>query len=207
MTHLEQAQLLLIDIQEGFNHPVWGKRNNPGFEMTVDRLLTFWRVRQMPVIHIQHHSEERDSPLRLDRAGVHFMNFAQPLPDETVFTKTVNSAFIGTTLETHLRESRTGLIVVAGLTTDHCVSTSVRMAKNLGFNVIIAEDATATFDRTLPDGTRFEAELVHKVSLASLNHEFAIVRSADEIIDSARREVEWAKLFATTLLLPVDQMS
>ncbi len=67
----------------------------------------------------------------------------KPLEDELVLTKTVNSAFIGTSLEAILREQSVSRLIIAGLTTPHCVSTTIRMATNLGFSVTLAEDATA----------------------------------------------------------------
>jgi hypothetical protein len=37
-------------------------------------------------------------------------------------------------------------------------STTTRMADNLGFEVVVVEDATATFERTGPDGVRYSAD-------------------------------------------------
>ena len=62
-----------------------------------------------------------------------FKHEAKPLPGETECSKTVNSAFIGTGLEAYRHERAIDSLVVVGLTTDHCVSTSVRTAGNLGF--------------------------------------------------------------------------
>ena len=56
------------------------------------------------------------------------------------------------------------------------------MAANLGFTVTVVDDATATFERRGHDGTLYDADLMHRVELASLNGEFATVRSAQEII-------------------------
>jgi len=177
-----RAALLLVDVQQGFEDPRWGARNNPDAEQRIADLLAAWRSSGRPVIHVQHLSLEPQSPLREDRPGHAFKIQAQPMADEAVFRKHVNSAFIGTELEAHLRANGIDALVVVGITTDHCVSTTARMAANLGFTVTVVDDATATFERRGHDGTLYDADLMHRVELASLNGEFATVRSAQEII-------------------------
>lgn len=176
------AALLLIDVQEGLDDPCWGARNNVGAEQRIADLLAAWRATGRPVVHVQHSSLEPRSPLREDAPGYAIKVEALPIAGEPVFRKHVNSAFIGTDLETHLRANGIEALVVVGLTTDHCVSTTVRMAGNLGFNVTVVEDATATFERRGPDGAQYSADLMHRVALASLHGEFAAVRSAQEIL-------------------------
>ena len=174
--------LLLIDMQQGLDEPRWGARNNPGAEKQIAALLAAWRKAKWPVIHVQHMSQVPDSPLRAELPGNAFKPEAMPREGEPVFQKKVNSAFIGTALEAHLRREGIHALVIVGLTTDHCVSSTVRMAGNLGFDVVVVEDATATFERTGPDGARYSADQMHRAALASLHGEFGQVQSADEVL-------------------------
>ena len=174
--------LLLVDVQQGLDEARFGPRSTPAAERNIAALLAAWRERGWPVLHVQHASREPGSPLAPDLPGFAFKPEALPLPGEPLFTKHVNSAFIGTGLEAHLREAGIGSLVVAGLTTDHCVSTTVRMAGNLGFEVKLVGDATAAFGRTGPDGRHHDAELLQQVHLASLHGEFCTVCATAELL-------------------------
>jgi nicotinamidase-related amidase len=182
MSASSSTALLVVDVQQGLDDPRLGARNNPQAEQRSADLLATWRATGRPVIHVQHLSLEPHSTLREDAPGHAFKAEALPLSGEPVFRKHVNSAFIGTELEAYLRSHGIGALVVAGLTTDHCISTTVRVAGNLGFSVTVAEDATATFERRGPDGARYDADLIHRVELASLHGEFATVRSTRDIL-------------------------
>lgn len=170
--------LILIDIQKGFDHPNWGARNNLNFEGNIENILRMWRLNKHPLIHIQHISIEKDSPLRPGQDGVSFKICATPLKKEPVFQKSVHSAFIGTDLDKYLENNNIKDIVLVGLTSDHCVSTTARMGYDLGYNVTIFEDAVATFNRKAVDGRNIVADTVQEVSLASLNKEFAKVMNS-----------------------------
>lgn len=180
------AALVLIDVQQAFNDPSWGQRNNPDAEQRIAQLLEAWRAGGRPLIHIQHRRERPASLFYVDGPGFPFKPEAQPLPGEPVLHKDVNSAFIGTDLEQRLRGLGVSTVVIAGLTTDHCVSTTTRMAGNLGFETFIVGDACATFERTGPDGRHYSAAQMHDVALASLHGEFATVVSTEEVVAALR---------------------
>ena len=181
---VDRPVLLLIDVQQGFDDAYWGTRNNPDAESNIAKLLDAWRRGRLPVAHVRHLSTNLDSPLRPGQQGCHFKNEAKPLPDENQFTKHVHSAFIGTELGDYLHHGGHSALVVVGLTTDHCVSTSVRMAADLGLEVVLVSDATATFDRVGHDGTRYAADEVHCVHMASLKDEFCAVLSTEQVMRS-----------------------
>ena len=177
------AALILIDIQQGFDHPAhWGERNNPGAEANAARLLDAWRKSGRPLVHVQHRSLTPGSPLAPGQPGCEHKPEVRPLPGEAIIGKHVNSAFIGTDLEAGLRARGIDTLVLAGLTTQHCVSTTARMAGNLGFVTVVAADACAAHAQTGHDGKRHPAEEVHEVSLATLHGEFAEVASTADIL-------------------------
>ena len=181
-----RAILLPIDVQQAFDDPSWGRRNNPGMEAAGLRLLAAWRAANRPVLHVKHDSAEPASTLRPGQPGNAFKPGFEPQAGEALITKSVNAAFIGTPLEADLHARGVTQIVVFGLTTDMCVSTTARVGANLGFDMIVVADACATFDQVAPDGTPVDADLLHRVHLTTLNTEFARVAKVDEVIAGLR---------------------
>ncbi|GAC1324763.1 MAG: cysteine hydrolase family protein [Chloroflexota bacterium] len=171
----QDAALIIIDVQKGMDDPANGRRNNPEAEENIARLLAAWRRTNRPVIHVQHLSRHANSPFWPGRPGVEIKDMVRPREDEPVIQKHVNAAFIGTSLKKHLTTQRIDTLVITGLTTDHCVSATTRMAGDLDFQTYVVSDATAAFDREGPDGVIYPAADVHGVSLASLHREFATV--------------------------------
>jgi len=176
------AALLIVDMQLGFDNASWGRRNNPGAERRIAALLQHWRESLAPVIHVHHCSSSPTGCFRAGTRGIEPKPEALPRAGESVYLKSVNSAFIGTTLEIDLRRRRIGSLVVAGLTSNHCISTTVRMAGNLGFNTFVVADATAAFDRAGADGRLRAAEDVHNAALGDLHDEFAQVIYSERLI-------------------------
>ena len=182
-----ESALLLIDIQKGLDDWAYygGNRNNTDAEVNASRILNWYRVRKLPVFHVQHSSTNPNSPLHPSKPGFEIKDEVRPNAKEPVITKHVNSAFIGTDLEYQLRQKNIKTVVIVGLTTNHCISSTVRMAANFGFRTFLISDATAAFDGKGPNGKRYHAETMHQTSLASLHDEFAQVLTTNEIIGDA----------------------
>jgi len=188
MTSLpSDAVLLIIDVQKGMDqYAAEYHRNNPDLEGNVARLQATWRKTKRPIIHVQHLSTEHDSPLRPGQPGVEIKHEVRPIAGEPVVQKSASSAFIGTTLEADLRRRGVTTLVVVGMQTNMCVSTTARMAGNLGFKTYVVSDATATFDNTGPDGTHYSSELLHNVALADLHGEFSTVVDTKTVLEASR---------------------
>jgi len=140
--------LIIIDVQKAFDESKWGIRNNLEAENNIYKLLTKWRERKAEVIFIKHTSQNRNSVFHPQNESSRIIEKVKPKKTERVMTKEVNSAFIGTSLESYLRDLNINEVVITGLTTPHCISTSTRMSGNLGFKTTLISDATAAFGIT-----------------------------------------------------------
>ncbi|MFC4637794.1 cysteine hydrolase family protein [Deinococcus hohokamensis] len=180
--------LLLIDVQQAFDdHSAWGgARNHPQAEANIARLLQTFRESGLMVVHVRHASTTEGSPLAPDQPGYRVKPEAAERPGEPVIVKHVNSAFIGTSLHEQLQTMGIRSLVIVGATTDHCCSTTTRMAANLGYQVTFVDDATWTYDKRHPDGQMMDAELVHRVNVASLSGEFADIVMTDDLLAGIR---------------------
>lgn len=186
ISKLFRPALILIDIQKAFdNLNYWGgQRNNPNAENNAGKLLKFWRDSDLPIFHIKHCSSNPASLLHESNEGNEFKEVIKPIEGERIIKKSVNSAFINTDLKERLDSEKITQLVIVGLTTDHCVSTTTRMAGNYGYETFLISDATATFNKKGLDGQNFSAELIHKTAMASLKDEFATIISTDVIIQA-----------------------
>jgi len=180
---LKRPALILVDIQKGFEDiKYWGgQRNNPNAEFRASELLKIWREKNLPIYHIKHCSSILTSLLHETNIGNEFKDLVSPIEGEPIIKKNVNSAFIVTDLKDQLDKAKITKLVIVGLTTDHCVSTTTRMAGNLGYETYLVADATATFNKKGIDGQNYSADLIHETALASLNEEFATIVTTDFI--------------------------
>ena len=177
---LSRALLLPIDIQRGFDDPRWPGRWNPDFEANALALIARWRSAGRPIIHVRHDSAEPGSPFAPGTPGNDFRPGFEPAAGEPVLSKSVNSAFIGTDLDLRLRRLGVDTVVAFGISTDMCVSTTIRTGANLGWKMVLVSDASDCFD--LPDskGGTIPGRAIHDAHVATLAYEFCeVVTTAD----------------------------
>ena len=181
----DRTALLIVDLQRAIDDPRWarhGSRNNPGAEAAAAAMLHRWRALGWPIIHIRHDSTEPDSTYRPGSPGHPFKPEVMPAEGETIIAKRVNSAFIGTDLDRHLRDIGAPALVILGVSTNNSLEATVRNAGNLGHAVFVPEDACFTYARMDLRGTVWPAEDVHALSLANLHGEYATVTTSAEIL-------------------------
>ena len=179
---LTRPALVVIDVQNAIDDPMWGPRNNPDAEATIAGLLAAWRRQGLPILHVRHDSTEPASAYRPGQPGNDFKAEVRPLDGEVVVAKRTNSAFIGTDLAQQLTATGCDAVVYAGVITNNSLEATVRMSGNLGFRSFVVADGCWTVDMTDLRGRRWAAEDVHALALANLHGEYATVTSADQVL-------------------------
>ena len=178
-----KTALVLIDIQNDYF---------PGGKMELEgsleasecakRLLSFFRERNLPLVHIQHVATKPTATFFLpDTDGVKTHENVKPLEDETLFQKHYPNSFRDTPLLDHLKRGQIERVVIVGMMTHMCIDATTRAAFDFGFQCLIAQDACATRALT-HDGKTVPADHVHRAFLAALNGTYGKVLTTDTII-------------------------
>ena len=176
-----RAVLLPIDMQRAFDAEPWPRRWNERVDENGLALLRKWRDSGWPIIHVRHDSIVEGSSLAPGAEGNRFRPGFEPLDGEAIVVKSVNSAFIGTDLDLRLKRLGARHVLAFGISTDMCVSTTVRTGANMGWDMLLAADACDCFD--LPDGNggTIAAETVQAAHVATLGFEFCRVVATSEL--------------------------
>lgn len=178
----DRAVLLPIDMQQAFDDPQWPPRWNNAVDSNGLALLARWREMGRPIIHVRHDSITSGSTLHPHSPGNRFRPGFGPQGDEQLVTKSVNSAFIGTDLDLRLKRLGARHVVAFGISTDMCVSTTIRTGANMGWDMLLVDDASDCFE--LPDGKggTISAEAIQAAHVATLGFEFCRVMSTSELL-------------------------
>lgn len=192
----EETALLVIDIQNTYlerpEDPAEAARWAPFFER-MERIvipntaaLQAWaRGAGVEVIHARiacRKEDGRDRSLSQKKPGFNYLLLPQhredsqivdavaPQGDEITVIKTTDSALTGTNLRLILHNMQIRNVIVAGIFTDQCISSSVRSLADESFNVLVVEDCCAA-------GT----DELHEQELRIINMIYCHVVSKDDI--------------------------
>lgn len=179
-----RTAVLVIDMQRDFLDP-GAPIETPGGRAiipAINRLTARARARGIPVVFTQemHRADKSDFGIELEFEPPHClegtpgMELADGLEvaptDYRILGKRRYDAFLGTDLETLLRGLRAENLIVTGVCTDICVTSTVQHARNLDFRCVIPRECVA--------GTTSER---HAAALLCLGHVFGYVTSLEEV--------------------------
>jgi len=183
----QSTALLLIDVQKGVDDLAYyggptGRANNPQSKDNIRAVLSKWREQGGKVAFTRHDSIEDGSPLKLSLESGQQLEGMEISEGDIAVSKSVNSGFIGTSLELDLRRAGIQRLVIVGFFTNVCVETTTRMAGNMGFDTYLVHDACSTMNSIGVDGTDYEPELVHNMAVASMHGEFCTAISTQDAL-------------------------
>ncbi len=185
----EESALLVIDMQRYF-HDSTSHAHIPSSKAivrNVQALVDAYRAISRPVIFTRYALLRDEDPGTMGRWWGDVLRdgdkmseisppFA-PLATEAVLRKSRYSAFVGTDLETRLREAGTSNILITGVLTHLCCESTARDAFMRDFDVFMAVDGTAS-----------ETEDLHVSSLKTLTDGFALPVTCSEVIRWIKRK-------------------
>jgi nicotinamidase-related amidase len=170
--------LIVVDMQYFDAHPDWGEGRTAkelgvasrfaDYFAQIDeivprirQLLDIFRSKEMEVIHLHVAELTKDSRdvgwkqlvrglvVPCDSREAEFLDELRPIDDELIISKSSSGVFPVTNLDRLLRNLGLKILVFAGTSTGGCVESAVRDAVDLGYDVVVASDASA--DTTLKD--------------------------------------------------------
>jgi nicotinamidase-related amidase len=144
------------------------------------RLIGFADTHEMQVFHVQHVGPAGGPLFAQDGAGIAFHPDILPAPHHKLVKKTTASSFASTDLHMQLQALGIKTLIVCGLMTHMCVSTTARDARPLGYQVLVPGDACATRDIDAWDGGIIGHADLHRAALTEVSDSFA------EVLTTAR---------------------
>lgn len=174
--------LLVIDFQQEY---FTGRLPIPDGQKVLNKareLIAFADKARIPVYQIQHIAPAGSAVFALDGEGVKFHPQMLPRAGDTVLQKTTVSVFGSTELDRLLKEKGIKTVIIAGLMTHACVAGGARDAAPLGYQVVVASDASATRSITRADGSSIDANSLHRAALASVEDTFGDVMTTAQIV-------------------------
>lgn len=148
------------------------------------RILDACREAGIPVVHVRVMNlagDSSDTSWRYKMMGIcvppgsrdaEFIEELAPLAGEVVLSKTTSNVFLSTNADFVLRNMGIDTLIMTGVVTNNCVESSTRGAGDLGYRVLLVDDACAAWTQ---DG--------HDYCLRHLDHNFAIVKTTEQILD------------------------
>lgn len=174
--------LLVIDFQ---NEYFSGKMPVPDGTKALknaQHLVKFAHQQSMSVFFVRHIGAAGGPLFAQGSSFAEFHKDLQPAAGDRVITKQTPSAFVGTDLDKQLKALGVEQLIVTGLMTHMCVSSTARDAVPLGYEVIIAEDATATRDLATWDNQVIDHTTLQRAALAGVADVFAEIKTTEAVL-------------------------
>lgn len=146
------------------------------------RLIQFADKEKIQVFHVQHIAPDDAAVFAKNGKTVDFHPLMKPRPQDKRVQKTTVSVFASTDLDAQLKKAGVRTLIITGLMTHACVAGAARDAAPLGYDVVVASDASATRAITRADGRSVTKDELHNSALAEIEDTFGSVLTTSQII-------------------------
>ena len=166
--------LIVIDVQQALTK--WHPDHEKELLTDIRRLLEACRHQGIPVLFIQH--EEDEGEMKHGGDGWQIDEAVAPRAGEKIFGKKYSSAFRQTGLHEYLKSIGVQNLILCGMQTEYCVDATVKVAFELGYDVLIPDGGTSTFQ----NGPFTAADLVRFYQWRIWHQRFATVVPMDTLL-------------------------
>jgi nicotinamidase-related amidase len=178
--------LLLIDFQNDYfstyNGAKWALSGTETASLNAATLLTKFRQKKLPVIHVRHEFPSDDAPFFLPASdGAQIHNSLTPLESEPVILKHQINSFKDTDLQKIINDLNVDKLIIVGAMSHMCIDAVTRAAVDFGYECHVAHDACATLDLEF-NGVVVPATQVHHAFMAALSFGYCNVDSTDKLL-------------------------
>lgn len=135
--------LLVVDTQKLITNKKLYKFEE--FKSNIKKLIVTARENGIEVIYVRHDDGVGNELTKGNPVYEIYEEF-QPMNNELIFDKTVNSSFKDTGLLEYLKQKEETEIIIVGLQTDYCIDATIKAGFEHGFKMIVPAIANSTFD-------------------------------------------------------------
>lgn len=153
---MTKTALIIIDVQESFRAlPSWKDISNPHITTDINKLTRHARAHHEHIVWVLHHDPGTGTPFDQNSGHVKLLDDLEPQPEDTHILKTSHNAFTTTNLAQQIQQRGITKLRICGIRTEQCVETTTRLASDMGFEVELVIDATATHPTATSKRHRF----------------------------------------------------
>ncbi len=190
---MEKIALLLIDIQNdyfsSFKDAKLPLENMEKSTINTSKILKFFRNKHLDIIHIKHENLIKGRFLQKDTKGSEIHESVKPLRDECVIIKNFPNSFKNTRLKQTLHDLNISSLVIVGAMSHMCIDSTIRAAKDFGFNCVVVNDAVSTKDLEFK-GIKVKAKDVHNSFMLALDTTYAKIQNTKDVLKDLLVEVK-----------------
>jgi len=157
---MENTVLLVVDVQTSMieKHPY----REEILLTNINTVISLCRENNIEVIYVRHDGGIGDE-LERGTEGWQIYKAIAPLDGDRIFDKNFNSAFRNTGLKEYLDSRNIKKIILTGLQTEYCIDTTCKVAFEYGYEVVIPEETTSTYDNSYLSGEALSEYYVRKI--------------------------------------------